>query len=181
MGFDNVVHSRAGSTLLEAAFATAIAAIFFAGIYALNSRATNMLRQSVECTAATRALQNRLEKVRSATWEQITDSTYLRTMVLAEASSGAPYLKKLSEKITLNTYPEPPSYSQGTNVQSTIEVTRAANGTVTTTAGGDGTLAAGKAIRVDFSASWQPSGMGTTQTRKISTFVTQGGLIGRNQ
>jgi hypothetical protein len=102
-------------------------------------------------------------------------------MVLAEASSGAPYLKKLSEKITLNTYPEPPSYSQGTNVQSTIEVTRAANGTVTTTAGGNGTLAAGKAIRVDFSASWQPWGMGTTQTRKISTFVTQGGLIGRNQ
>jgi hypothetical protein len=177
----DVFRSRAGSTLLEAAFATAIAAIFFAGIYAINGRTMNMLRRNVECTAATTALQNRLERVRSATWEQITDSTYLRDMVLAPASSSAPYLNKLSEKITLNAYPEPLTYSQGTLAQSTIEVTRAANGRVTTTAGGDGTLATGKAIRVDFSASWQPSGTGTTQTRRISTFVTQGGIIGRNQ
>ena len=181
MNSSSIVRSRGGSTLVEAAFATAIVAVFFAGLFAMNGRAMNMLRQSVECTAATSTLQNRLEMVRSATWEQMTDSTYLRDTILAAAASGAPYLCNLSEKITLNTYPEPLVYSQGTNVQSTIEVTRAANGTVTVTANGNGTLASAQAIRVDFSAYWQPTGSRTAQTRQTSTFVSQGGITGRNQ
>ena len=173
-------YSRNGSTLIEAVLATAIVSLFLGGVFEMNGKATMMLKKSVECTAATSSLQMRVEQVRTATWEQINDPTYICGTILSQRSGGAQYLGNLSEKVTINTYPEPLVYHYGTNSHSTVEVTRASNGSVAVTASGDGTLASGNAVRVDFTATWEASG-GISHTRQMSTFVSKGGITGRNQ
>jgi hypothetical protein len=151
------------------------------GLYATNGRAMSMLKQSVECTAATSSLQNRLERVRSSTWEEITDPTHLRDKILSRPSDGERHMPKFSEIIAVNAYPEPAGYSSGQKVSATIEVARMSGGAATVTAFGDGTLATAQAIRVDCTASWQSGGTGTTRTRQVSTIISHGGLAGRNR
>jgi hypothetical protein len=176
-----LLRTSRGSTLLEAVVATAIFAIFFAGLYATNGRAMSMLKQSVECTAATSSLQNRLERVRSSTWEEITDPTFLQDKILSEPAGGERQMPGFSEVIAVNTYPEPAGYDLGQKVSATIEVMRTSGGAATVTAFGDGTLATARAIRVDCTTSWQSGGTGTTRMRQVSTVISHGGLAGRNR
>jgi hypothetical protein len=113
----------AAFTVMEAAFAAALVALFFVSLFALNTRCLYLVKSSRELTMAGQAAQSRLEQIRGCTWDQITDSSFIKTGILNSASLGAPTLGALSEVVTVNAYP--------TAVNPVIQVTRASNGTVT--------------------------------------------------
>lgn len=120
--------SRPGTafTLVETAFAVALVAIFFVGLFLIDSQCLYYVNCSRELLSASSMLQARMEQIRNCHWSQITDAngTYLSSSsVLGTAVTGGSSLGAITEVITVDSYP--------TATGTPIKVTRASNGTVT--------------------------------------------------
>ena len=164
---------RAGSTLLETIVAMTVVTIFLSGLHLTNSQVMAQVRASVESSAALRVLTGRTERVRAATWSQITDPTFLQSTLLAVTPDSDGELGNLIENLEV-TAPLAPTGS----VQP-IMLTRSDDGSVVVVYPGDGTMANQPSVRVDLTALWTGKG-GRSRTRQVSLIIAQGGLIGRN-
>lgn len=62
------------------------------------------IRSAKDSTAASQALQQRMESMRIANWHQVTDAVWLRDNLLNTAVPGVGSLKDLTETVTLVPY-----------------------------------------------------------------------------
>ena len=151
----------------------AIVAIFLSGLHLTNSQVMSQVRASLESSAALRVLTGRTERVRAATWSQLTDPSFLQTTLLAESPDCGEVLGNLVENLEINAHTAPAGTVQP------ILLTRAGTGAVVIVYPGDGTMPNQPAVRVELTALWSGKS-GRARTRQVSLVIAQGGLTGRN-
>jgi len=158
----------------------AIVAVFLAGLYQTNARAIGLLKSGLEGVSGTRVLANTMEQLRTSTWDQITDATYLCTVLTNAPAPGQ--MGIVTEKIELTTIPVAPA--------ATVSVQRQADGTVAVFAAGDGSLGAQwiatenrvcYALVANVTITWRATFGGTLHSRTVSNYICPGGVLGRNQ
>ena len=93
---------RRASTILEAAFASAILTVVLSGLFVLQSDMMRMLSASTEATNASAHLQTRVEQVRLANWSQLTDPQWVQTNLLSSVTDADVNLSGLAEAYTVS-------------------------------------------------------------------------------
>jgi hypothetical protein len=156
-----------GWTLTEAAVALGLLGIGLSGIFVANSRVLTQLRSIKQTAAATQALQERIDQVRRATWNDLTSSAYLRDSVLNTASVAGGALPGLVEEIDVGAYPPPPG--------SRIKLQRLANGSLSVVSVSPNLGTQAKAVSVFVRLSWKGT-TGTTRQRECATIIAKGGI-----
>ena len=155
-----------GFSLVEAVFACALVAVFFIGIFGLNSQCLLFANSSKELMSAGQSLQARMEQLRAANWATVTTATSVQTL-FTPAVSGATNLGVVTEKVWIYRYPPPAS---PTPVP--IYLTRVSNGsanvtpTINTT---NATLTNGDMVQINLQWSWRSAPSGRQRSMAIST------------
>ncbi len=161
-----------GFSLVEATFACALVAVFFVGLFGLNSQCLLFANSSRELMSAGQSLQARMEQLRACAWAAtpgklaITSATDVQTL-LTPAVSPISSLGSLTEVVTIYKYP-PPANPTPTPIQ----LTRVANGTANVTPTintNNATLASGDMVQVNMKWTWQAAPGGRQRSMSIST------------
>src|SRR5438270_1958825 len=141
-----------GFTFVENLLAASIVSVCFAALYALSGQTLYLLNSSNEAVTAEQALQDRMEQVRNARWQQVTDSSYVQSSVFDTAVGGS--LNQTVETITVSGWPVPAAPAHNPS----FTVTRQ-NGVATVQSGGDAASAFSNfdLARVDVSITWTAS------------------------
>ncbi|MES2569240.1 MAG: hypothetical protein V4710_04195 [Verrucomicrobiota bacterium] len=170
-------HLRAlcASSLIECTIATGVVALFLSEVFALNNYGLMLVRSAKNSTAAEQCARDRLEKMRNASWERMTDPLYIRDTVLSSVGNSYPKLGGIVIKVNVMPYPLP----SGTTGALPITVTRDANGTALITAAGTNNIVNERTVLVKVTITWPVSGR--TRTREAYTLVSKGGISGRNK
>jgi hypothetical protein len=111
-----------GSTLIEAAIAAAVCALFLGSLFTLNTSTMETIKMAREAACASQVLQQRIEAMRIANWHQITDATWIQANLVNSDAAGSNGLKGVSETLTLIPY--------GSSSTSTTQLSRT-NGAAT--------------------------------------------------
>ena len=167
--------ASSGIALLETSFAVAIVALFLTALFTANSRALSLLRSTKDSVEAHQAVRDRLEKLRSATWDSITSTDYIANTVLASNGNVFPPLKGSTITVSVTAFPPGKLLPA-----SPILVQRGTSGTVSIPAPGDGNMRLEDAVRVEVTTTW-PSRGGGTRTRQAFTVVSKNGIAGRKR
>lgn len=132
-----------------------------------------MVSAQSETIAANELIQERLDQVRSAGWNQIGDGTHLRDEVLSNASPFAKNLSAVREVITVSPYPDT------TPTVAPLKVERFANGQVQVTSEPPSGFSLRRltAVRVSLRAEWVSRQNRRTRAREVSTVVAVGGIL----
>lgn len=168
--------SQAGFTILEAGVAGAIVTLFLASLFALNSDMMHLLRASAEAANASQDLQARVEAVRLANWNQLTDPNWIQSSLLNSKTDASVNLSGLTETLTVTPYTSPSSLPAA-NPPPSFTVTRKSDSTVTISPAGyayTGVLAQQEMLQIDLSVTW-PS-LYRTRSRSLSTLVSKWGI-----
>lgn len=96
--------SSAGFSLVESSIAVAISVLFLSSVFMMNISAVDSIRGSKESVAASQVLQQRIESLRIANWQQITSASWLAANSLNTSAAGTDVLKDLTETLTLVSY-----------------------------------------------------------------------------
>jgi uncharacterized protein (TIGR02598 family) len=91
-------------TLVESMIAIAISAFFLASVFTLNISSMDAIRCAKESASAGQMLQQRIESLRIANWQEITSPTWVADNVLNTDAAGAGPLKNLNETLTMVPY-----------------------------------------------------------------------------
>lgn len=97
-------HATAGISLVETTIAAAIAALFLGSVFTLNISTMETIRSAKETIAASQVLQQRMESLRIANWQEITDADWVVANLLNTSAAGSAQLKNLSESMMLVPY-----------------------------------------------------------------------------
>lgn len=157
-----------GFSLVEAVFACALVAVFFIGIFGLNSQCLLFANSSRELMSAGQSLQARMEQLRASNWATITSAASIQTL-LTPAVSPTSTLGSVTEVVTIYKYP-PPANPTPTPIQ----LTRVANGTANVTPTINATpspfpLASGDMVQVNVKWTWQAAPNSRQRSMSIST------------
>ena len=167
---------RGGFTVLEAAIASAIIVLFLTSLFALNSTVMRLLGSAAETTNASQHLQQRVEQVRLANWNQITDPAWLQANLLAVKTDAALNLPGMQETLTVTPYVSPSS-SAPARSPAAFTVTRSAAGKVTVDPSGyasAGLMATQEMVQVDLTVTWP--GWSRSRNRALTTLVARWGI-----
>ncbi|MEO8045588.1 MAG: hypothetical protein ABI674_11845 [Spartobacteria bacterium] len=96
--------SSVGFSLVESSIAVAISVLFLSSVFTMNISAVDSIRCSKESVAASQVLQQRIESLRIANWQQITTASWLAANSLNTSAAGADVLRNLTETLTLVPY-----------------------------------------------------------------------------
>jgi hypothetical protein len=109
--------------------------------------------------------------MRLADWRKITSESYLRNTLLANSTQSATPLNNLSEKVTVEAYPD-------STVAQKLVVQRYANGERVTLISGSG-LATQRMAKVELQVAWTGSD-GRSRSRATTTLMSNGGISRMN-
>ena len=162
-------------TFAEVCVALLLCAIFGAAAFAANERLLLSLKAQKETTAATMALQWRMEMFRAAGFANVASHDYVKNNILtvrtATASGGTvidPFaaLPSITEQFTIDTFP--------TASGNPISMSWDANHTTGQDLGSNtGTLSTSNLLKVDVIETWT-SKDGRSRTRQLSTICGNG-------
>jgi len=107
--------SARGFTFVENIIAMGIVVLFFSSLYAINSQCLYLLSSGRGAVFAEQALQDRMESLRSCTWYNLTNASYLQNNILNTTTTAGSNLGQPTETIMLDNYPTP----TGTPIQVT--------------------------------------------------------------
>ena len=156
----------AGFSLCETIIAMAIGAIAISGAAALNSQQLRIVADTRQASAASHALQERLEQVRNANWKQVIDPEYLMESLLAAPTRSVAPLADYEESITVTGWPA----GTGTVLRVTKEPKESAK-----IAAQSGDLATERLLKIVVQYKWR--GMrGVGHTRELATILSNGGI-----
>ncbi len=152
-------------TLAEVMIAMGILVWFVAGLCLAGARIAAWLESQREVVAASQLIQERTEQIRSSTYAQLTDATYLQNSLLNAPANSESMLHSLVEVLTISAYPADSSAPlKATRQQYAVSL----NST-------NPALATAAVVRLDLQLSWLGQ-RGTTRTRAISTIIANGGI-----
>jgi len=155
-------YSSSGFTLPEVLI-TVVAVLLFGGAaFATNQRLLLALKGQKETTAATLALQQRMESYRATSFTNLATANYVQTSIVATPTGSEGPLGGLSEQVTIGVYPADGSTPTVIQRNSTYPT-----GTIVST---NSNLSTVKLLRVDELLSWT-SADGRPRSRQLSTIV----------
>ncbi len=157
---------RAGFTLLEAVVAAAISALFLSSLFAMNLSSMETIRAAKESTAASQALQQRMESMRIANWHEVTDAVWLRDNLLNTDVPGSEQLKNLTETVTLVPY--------GSSSVGNTQLTRS-NGQATIV-NQNASLLTENAVKIIWTAAFTGAPNNHPSSRQIVAILAKGGV-----
>lgn len=173
-------HTQAGFSIVEAAVAATVIAIFLGSMFTLSGACLSLVRNSKESAAAMLSDQQRVEQLRSCNWSQLTDSIYwadtglnssyyLANIIHTATQSGAS-LQNATEvvRITEN------EFLQGATA-AFFEVTRTPSGAAITASNSPTKLFTARMLKVDVTINWNALG-GRSRSRTTSAIIARGGL-----
>jgi len=165
--------SSRGTTLCELVIAIGLCSIGFSGLHAISLHCCRMVSAQSETIAANELIQERLDQVRSAGWNQLSSGPTLRDEVLNNASPFAGNLSAVREIITVSPYPDT------TPAVAPLKVERLANGQVQITSEPPTGFSLRRltAVRVNLRAEWVSRQNRRTRAREVSTVVAMGGIL----
>ena len=160
-----VSRSARGFTFAEVMVTLGIVVLFLASAFLVHSRVLQNLRAQKETVAATQTLQERMEQIRSASFSNVADASYLQNNIFNADAQSIVGIPGAVEEVTVSTYP-----SDGSTP---TDMTRQ-NGalTVNTT---NSNLSNGDLIRVDLQLTWITFGS-RNRLRRTSTIIGKGNL-----
>jgi uncharacterized protein (TIGR02598 family) len=154
-------------TLVEMSVAIAIAAIFLASLFTMNSSAIQTLRMARETACASQILQQRVEALRIANWHQITDVDWLKSNIMNSDVAGADSLKDESETLTLVAY--------GSSTPGNSQLTRSQGGDCVIVNRNDALLTE-NAIKVLLEVNYSGAPNNRSITRQTVAILAKGGV-----
>ncbi|MEY2546687.1 MAG: hypothetical protein QOG48_1804, partial [Verrucomicrobiota bacterium] len=145
----------AGMTFAEVLCAALLLAVFFASIFELNAVCLRYIDATKESVAALQGVHDRAEALRNVAFTDLTTTSYLRTL-LATAPNASDFCNRATEVVKISAYP---------TANGVTQLTRAANGTVTTnsTAADLGSTL----VQIDVSTSWNTTLGNRPQSEQI--------------
>ena len=151
-----------GATLVEILCAALLLAVFFASIFELNAVCLRYIDASKESVAALEEVHDRCEALRNLAFSDLTNTSYLQTLLAAPANSSD-FCKKATEVVAISAYP---------TANGVTAFTRSPSGTVTrnSTAGDLGSAL----VKVDVAASWNLTLNGRLRSEQTSTIISNG-------
>lgn len=157
----------AGFTLLETSVATMMVGSFVAMLMVMTSNVLGLLRTCKDDVSASQALQQRVEEMRIANWEQITDANYIKTDLLAADTGSTKSITKAVETITISAYPKKTGVTD-------VKVIRQ-NG-ATTVVSANPALIDERMVRVDMELKWQGFPKMRQRVRAATALIAKGGI-----
>ena len=158
-------------TLVETLVAMAIGAIALGGAMTINSQQLRLVKATREASAASHSLQERIEQVRTATWLQITDATYVSQTLFGSLPRSIAPLENYSETITLKVWPERPPSNPGP-VLSVAKTPKLPAQILSAGAG----IADERLVKVDVQVRWGGLNGNRQHLRELSTILSNGGI-----
>ena len=154
--------SQAGVTLIETLVASALLAGFFASIFELNAVCLRYIDASKESISALQAVYDRAEVLRNTAFRDLSDSSYVQTLLAAPANTSD-FCKKTTEVIKIRAYPTANGISQ---------FTRSPNGTVSVNS--TATDLGSSLVQVDVTTSWRMTLNGRNRSEESTTIISNG-------
>lgn len=154
----------AGFTLIDNMVAIGIIAVGFAALYTISAQCMRVMYSAREEMTAAQALQDRGDSLRTCTWAQITDASYIAANIMNTAANKAPLMKKMTETVTINAYP--------TAINPAIQVQRSSAG-VTSILSQNAAITNGDMVKIDAQISWTTWSGKCTHTQAISTIFAE--------
>ena len=166
---------RDAFTVVEATVAGAIITLFLTSLFALNSNMVHMLRAASEAANSSQDLQTRVEQLRLANWNQITDPTWLNSNFFVTTDQKV-NLPGMVETLTVSIY-QSPTAAPTSSVIPPFTITHNADGTLTTnpsTYAYTATLQQQDMLQLDLCVTWPT--LYRTRTRCLTTVVSRWGI-----
>lgn len=163
--------------MLEAGVAGAVVTVFLASLFALNSSMMHLLRAAAEAANASQDLQQRVEQIRLANWNQVTDPAWVQSGLFNNKTDASVNLPGLMETLTVTPFTSPASTPMAGPVPPPFTVTRNADGTITVSPAGYASadaLGHQEMVRLDLSVNW-PS-IYRSRSRSLTTLVSRWGI-----
>ena len=154
-------------SIVETTMAAALAAIFLASLFAMNSSSMQTLKMAHEAACASQVLQQRVESLRIANWHQITDADWLKANLLNTDAPGSDLLKGESETLTLIPY--------GSSATGNTQLTRN-YGSSATIVNRNNSLLAESALKVIWTVNYVGSPNQRPLTRQTVAILAKGGV-----
>jgi len=155
----------AGFSLVESMLAIAISALFLGSVFALNISSMGAIRCAKESVSAGQVLQQRIESLRIANWQQITTASWIKANILNTDALGTEPLKDLSETLTLVPY--------GSTSLGNTKLTRSGG---TTTVVNTTPLLTENAIKVIWTLDYTGAPNSRAVSRQIVAILAKGGV-----
>lgn len=197
MAIRRTIHSESGNTLVELMIAALILSVFFVGIYEVSAVCLRYISSSKENVTAIECVQDRIEHLRSLSFPNLLDPTYMAVTPSVPSASPSPsppqrrnltvpsnaseLASRATEEVTISTY------SAGAATTPKVKYTRAAgakfnsaanfadtNVTPTQTWTGGATLSAATTVQVDVKYSWIATFGRRARSESSSTILTLG-------
>ena len=160
-------HTRtAGFTLVEMTIATALSVLFLSSLFTMNVTSMDTIRCAKESVSASQALQQRIESMRIANWQEITDPDWISANLLNANAPGSGQLKNLSETLTLVPY--------GSSNVGNTQLVRAGN--ATTIVSRNPALLTENAIKVIWTVNYNGAPNDRANSRLIVAILAKGGV-----
>jgi Tfp pilus assembly protein PilV len=162
--------SREGFSIVEAAMAMVVIALFLGSMFALNSACLSLVRNAKDSASAMLSNQERVEQLRSCNWSQITDKDYVNTTLMPDVTQTGLNIPNATEivRVTENGFLQSATASY-------YEVTRTPSGTSISGASNPNLLLTARMLKVDVTLNWTAIG-GRTRTRASTSVIARGGL-----
>ncbi len=158
--------SETGTSLIEATIASCTAALFLGSLFTMNMSAMRAVRTAREASSASQVLQQRVETLRIANWQQITNANWITANLLNANAVSADKLNAVSETLTLTPY-------NGTTTTST-QIVRS-NGTNQVVSQNTALLKE-SAVKVIWKVAYTTGGKGGITTRQTVAILAKGGV-----
>src|SRR6185369_4541518 len=93
--------SEKAFTLIESIVAVGVSLATLGAVLLLNAQQLRLVKSARESNAASLALQDRIERLRTLTWKNLTNSTYVRDRFLTSPPPSARQLTQYTERIAV--------------------------------------------------------------------------------
>ncbi len=158
--------AAAGFSLIESTIAAAISALFLSSVFALNISTMETIRCAKESIGASQVLQQRMESLRIANWQEVTDANWVKANLLNTAALGAEPLRNLNETLTLVPY--------GSNTVGNTQLTRTQSGAAIVNS--NPALLTENAVKVIWTVNYTGAPNDRTVTRQLVAILAKGGV-----
>ncbi|MBA3831498.1 MAG: hypothetical protein H0X34_06335 [Chthoniobacterales bacterium] len=158
--------AAAGFSLIESTIAAAISVLFLSSVFALNISTMETIRCAKESIGASQVLQQRMESLRIANWQEVTDADWVKANLLNADALGAEPLRNLSETLTLVSY--------GSVSLGNTQFTRTRSGT--TIVSRDPGLLTENAVKVIWTVNYNGAPNDRAVTRQFVAILAKGGV-----
>lgn len=162
---------EAGISTVEALIALVICAIAVSGGFLVNSHELAIVKSARETSGACGVLEERVEQLRTATWKQITDATYLSDGYFAVQPKSIAALSNYREQIKVSAWPD-----ESAATPLLVEKTPKAEPAVLQAGAG---LPDQRMAKVDVRVYWLGRN-GRPRMRDLTTIISNGGISRMN-